>query len=72
MKQTYLKDKTVKITFRCDESLGNWLIHRSKQLDMTPSALVRQMMFQNYYAECVLNLHNKTVSTETAAKHENK
>lgn len=67
-KQIYTKDKTVKVTFRCDEVLGNWLLERSKVVGLTPSAFCRQLMYQNFYAEKTIGgfINSKQTSTETA------
>lgn len=66
-KQIYTKDKKVKITFRCEERLGEWVSERAEKMGLTPSAFVRQMLFQNFYGEQTLGeiINNKT-STETA------
>lgn len=71
-KQIYTKDKTVKITFRCDDALGTWLASRSKVVGLTPSAFVRQLCYQNFYAEKtfgdIIKKPLKT-STETAVEY---
>ena len=72
-KQIYTKDKSLKVTFRCDEALANWLVDRSKVVGLTPSAFVRQLMFQSMYAEktfgdIMTKIPNKT-STETAVRN---
>lgn len=71
-KQIYTKDKKVKITFRCDEGLSDWIEKRSALVSLTPSAFVRQLCFQNFYAETAIGdvLKNKA-STETAATNAN-
>lgn len=77
-KQIYTKDKTVKVTFRCDETLGGWLSRQSKVVGLTPSAFVRQLMYQQMYAEHALgdainSLKVKAIaSTETAADNADK
>lgn len=72
-KQIYTKDKTVKITFRCDDVLGGWLTERSKILGLSPSAFVRQIMYQNLYAEKTLGdiIHKPEIKTsaETAVRN---
>lgn len=72
-KQIYTKDKTVKITFRCDEALGDWISNRSKVVGLSPSAFVRQLCYQNFYAEKTLGdmikPTTKKTSTETAVKN---
>lgn len=72
-KQLYTKDKKVKITFRCDESLSDWIGSQSSLIGLTPSAFVRQMMYQQMYAEITisaglkqLTTSRKPISTETA------
>lgn len=74
-KQIYTKDKNVKITFRCDTALGNWVDERANIVGLTPSAFVRQMLYQQMYAERTLgdivNSTPKAVSAETAAPNAN-
>lgn len=67
IKQMYLGDKKVKITFRCDEALSKWVSERSKMMELTPSTFVRQLLFGQMYAEKTLGgMVNKSQSTETA------
>jgi hypothetical protein len=69
IKQIYTKDKKIKITFRCDDALSNWLVQRSGMMEITPSAFVRQMLFSQMYAEKTLGgivKKNMDTSTETA------
>lgn len=70
-KQIYTKDKNVKITFRCDTVLSDWVSNRSHVIGLTPSAFVRQMLYQQFYAEKTIFEKipaNMSASTETAAK----
>lgn len=70
-KQIYTKDKNVKITFRCDTVLSDWVSERSHVIGLTPSAFVRQMLYQQFYAEKTIFEklpENMCASTETAAK----
>ena len=70
----YTKDKNAKISFRCDDALSMWVIQRSKVVGLTPSAFVRQMLYQQFYAEKTIGPALKeaiTASTETAAKNAN-
>jgi hypothetical protein len=41
----YTKDKTLRITFRCEPKLGEWILSQSEMLGITPSAYVRQNLF---------------------------
>lgn len=41
----YTKDKNLRITFRCDEKLGDWIIAQASIIGLTPSAFVRQNLF---------------------------
>lgn len=70
--QIYTKDKTMKISFRCDTSLAEWVASRSDLVGLTPSAFVRQNLYQQMYAEKTLgealSSIKSTASTETAAK----
>jgi hypothetical protein len=70
VKQIYTKDKKVKITFRCDEPLSEWVSAQSKMLNITPSCFVRQMIFSQMYAEKTLGgiVRNNSSSTETAVE----
>lgn len=73
-KQIYTKDKNVKITFRCDTALSDWVSQRSQIIGLTPSAFVRQMLYQQFYAEKTIldKIPEKIIaSTETAANHAN-
>lgn len=77
-KTIYTKDKSVKITFRCDEALSVWISERSKVCGITPSAFVRQLMYQQLYAEKTLGealtrslLNEKKTCTETAVRNAN-
>lgn len=68
MKQIYTKDKKVKITFRCDEGLSDWVAQRAQLMGLTPSSFVRQLLFGQMYAEKTLGgmVKEKSQSTETA------
>ena len=70
----YTKDKNAKITFRCDDALSAWVTKRAKVIGLTPSAFVRQLLYQQFYAEKTIGPALKevmTASTETAAKNAN-
>lgn len=41
----YTKDKSVRITFRCDDKLADWVVSQSELIGLTPSAYVRQQLF---------------------------
>lgn len=41
----YTKDKNLRITFRCDDKLGEWVTSQATLLGVTPSAFVRQSLF---------------------------
>lgn len=74
-KQIYTKDKKVKITFRCDDAMSSWLQDRSSVVGLTPSAFVRQICYQNMYAEKTFGdiMKPKTAtSAETAAANADK
>lgn len=45
MSDIYTKDKSLRITFRCDDKLADWLKTQSELLGITPSAFVRQNLF---------------------------
>lgn len=53
-KQIYTKDKSVRITFRCDDKLGEWVNNKSTSLGLTPSAFVRQLLYSNMYSETAI------------------
>lgn len=70
-KMIYTKDKNVKITFRCESALGDWVLARSREMGLTPSAFCRTVLFQNMYGEKTLStiLANKpNTSAETAVE----
>lgn len=54
MTQVYTKDKNVRVSFRLDGKLSEWILKRSEELGMTPSAFLRSLAFQTYYAETVI------------------
>lgn len=74
-KTIYTKDKTMKITFRCDDSLSAWVSERAAVIGLTPSAFVRQTLYQQFYAEKtlgeVLSKPLKAASAETAVTNAN-
>lgn len=43
--EIYTKDKNLRITFRCDEKLGDWIVSQASTIGLTPSAFVRQNLF---------------------------
>lgn len=47
----YLKDKNVRITIRLDKSSSDFVTSSSEQLGVTPSQFVRQLIFQQMYAQ---------------------
>lgn len=72
----YTKDKKVKITFRCDDAMGDWVTERAGVVGLTPSAFVRQTLYQQMYAEKTLGALvdktvNKAASAETAVTNAN-
>ena len=72
----YTKDKKVKITFRCDDALSDWVNERAHVIGLTPSAFVRQMLYQQFYAEktlgqAITKTITKAASAETAADNAN-
>ena len=71
--QLYTKDKKVKITFRCDDKMSAWLTERSAIIGLTPSAFVRQNLYQQMYAEATIGkiLNTKAASAETAVTNAN-
>lgn len=70
-KTLYTKDKAVKITFRCDTALSDWVSSRSSEVGLTPSAFVRQILYQQFYGEQALGriFNSKAASAETAVTH---
>lgn len=71
LKQIYTKDKNVRISFRLDGKLSEWIIARCEKLGTTPSAFMRNLAYQNFYAETVIqSITNKpSDSTERASDH---
>lgn len=41
----YTKDKSLRITFRCDDRLSDWVRTQSDTLGLTPSSFVRQTLY---------------------------
>ena len=41
----YTKDKSLRITFRCDDRLSDWVRTQSQSIGLTPSAFVRQSLY---------------------------
>lgn len=75
-KTLYTKDKKVKITFRCDDALGDWVDQRAGVVGLTPSAFVRQILYTQMYAEktlgdIVIKNPNTAASAETAVTNAN-
>ena len=73
----YTKDKKVKITFRCDDALSDWVNSQSSIIGLTPSAFVRQLLYQQFYAEKTIikalnDKPQKAASAETAVTNEHK
>lgn len=54
MKTLYTKDKNVRVSFRLDGKLSEWIVSRSAELGVTPSAFIRNIVYQNFYTESVL------------------
>lgn len=52
--QLYTKDKNVRVSFRLDGKLSEWILERSKGLGVTPSAFLRNLAYQSFYTETVL------------------
>ena len=69
----YTKDKTVRITFRCNDALADWVVTQSEVLGLTPSAYVRQQLFGLMATQKRLNaaigrtIENTITSTAKAA-----
>lgn len=78
-KRLYTKDKSVKITFRCEPALSDWVRERSTTIGQSPSGFVRQILYQYFYGEKtfgnvfekMLDTH-ETASAETAVVNEHK
>lgn len=75
----YLKDKNVRITIRLDKASSDFVTSSSEQLGITPSQFVRQLIFQQMYAQKqVQHVLDKTIkeqlidSTGKASTNENK
>lgn len=74
----YFKDKNVRITIRLDKPSSDFVTSSSEQLGITPSAFVRQLIFQQMYAQRqVQQVLDRTIkeqleSTGKASNNENK
>lgn len=68
----YTKDKSMRITFRCDEKLTEWLSAISEACNITPSAYVRQTLYQCMNAQKRLadTIEKQIASTVKAADNE--
>lgn len=67
----YTKDKKLRITFRCDERLGEWIASQSEMLGVNPSEYVRQSLFSMMANQARLaNLMEQTlISTAKAVEN---
>lgn len=72
MAQLYTKDKSLRITFRCDEKLGEWVTTQSDLLGLTPSAFVRQNLFSMMAQQARLAtiMEQSIISSAKAVKDE--
>lgn len=72
----YLKDKNIRITIRLDKASSDFVSSSSQQLGVTPSAFVRQLVFQQMYAQRqvqkVLDNTIKQLERSGKASNENK
>lgn len=73
----YLKDKNIRITIRLDKASSDFVSSSSQQLGVTPSAFVRQLVFQQMYAQRqVQKVLDKTIKEQLErsgkASNENK
>lgn len=60
-------DKNVRICFRCDDKLADWVLSQSQLLGLTPSAFVRQSLFGMMSSQLrVLSIMEKSVATEVS------
>ena len=67
----YTKDKNVRITFRCDEVLSEWLTEQAQILGLKPSGYVRQSLFSMMANQKRLsNLMEKTLISSVKAVNE--
>lgn len=74
----YTKDKTIRITVRLDKPSSDFVTSSAQQLGVTPSQFVRQIIYQQMYAQKqVQQVLDKTIkeqleSTGKASNNENK
>lgn len=73
MSQIYTKDKNLRITFRCDQKLGDWVVAQSELLGITPSAFVRQGLFSMMASQARLAtiMEKSFISSAKAVTHDN-
>lgn len=50
----YTKDKNVRVSFRLDGKLSEWILERSESLGVSPSAFLRNLAYQSFYTETAL------------------
>lgn len=55
MAQIYTKDKGLRITFRCDSKLGEWIKIGADNLGMSPSSFVRQSLYSTMSSQAQLS-----------------
>lgn len=74
MPSIYTKDKNVRVSFRLDGKLSDWISRRSEDLGVTPSAFLRNLAYQNFYTETLLskvgsdNEQNRKVANHANSK----
>lgn len=73
----YTKDKNVRITVRLDKPSSDFVTSSSEQLGVSPSQFVRQLIFQQMYAQRqVQQVLDKTIKEQLEstgkASNENK
>lgn len=68
MKKINTGDKNIRITFRCDEKLGDWVQSQAEILNLSPSAFVRQNLFAMMAQQVRLaSLMEKTIISSAKA-----
>ena len=59
-------DKKVRVCFRCEDKLSEWLVSQSEIIGVTPSAFVRQTLFGLMASQQKLaSIMEKAVANET-------
>lgn len=61
----YTKDKKIRLTIRLDKQSSDFVDEQSRELGLTPSSFVRQMIYTQMYAQkTITKVIEKTINKE--------